>query len=76
MSGNRARRQRRVLSAAAKWEIFLEVTSRESTQAEAARRHGVDVSTIIGIRRSVKDAALAASAAELLVRRGWGGRWG
>ena len=47
----------------AKWEIFLEVTSREVTQAEAARRHSVDVSTVIGIRRTVKDAALAALAA-------------
>ena len=63
MGENGARRRPRVLSAEAKWEIFLEVTSREVTQAEAARRHGVDVSTIIGIRRSVKDAALAALAA-------------
>ena len=29
----------------------------------AARRHSVDVSTVIGIRRTVKDAALAALAA-------------
>ena len=42
---------------------LLEVTSREITQAEAARRHSVDVSTVIGIRRTVKDAALAALAA-------------
>ena len=39
------------------------MTSRETTQAEAARRHQVDVSTVIGIRRTVKDAALAALAA-------------
>ncbi len=32
------------------------------TQADAARRWQVDVSTIIGIRRTVKDAALAALA--------------
>ena len=63
MSENGARRRRRVLSPEAKWEIFLEVTSREVTQAEAARRHDVDVSTVIGIRRTVKDAALAALAA-------------
>jgi len=30
------------------------------TQAEAARKWQVDVSTVIGIRRTVKDAALAA----------------
>ena len=59
MSENGARRRPRVLSPEAKWEIFLEVVSREVTQAEAARRHGVDVSTIIGVRRTVKDAALA-----------------
>ena len=67
MSENGARRRPRVLSPEAKWEIFLEVTSREVTQAEAARRHSVDVSTVIGIRRTVKDAALAALAA----RPGW-----
>ena len=49
-----------MLSREAKWEIFLEVVSREVTRAEAARRHGVDVSTIVGIGRTVKDAALAA----------------
>ena len=59
VSENGARRRPRVLSPEAKWEIFLEVVSREVTQAEAARRHGVDVSTIIGVRRTVKDAALA-----------------
>ena len=63
MSENGARRRPRVLSPEAKWEIFLEVTSREATQAEAARRHSVDVSTVIGIRRTVKDSALAALAA-------------
>ena len=50
-----------------KWEIFLQVTSREMTQADAARKWQVDVSTVIGIRRrTVKDAALAA----LVARRG------
>jgi hypothetical protein len=46
-----------------KWEIFLQVTSREITQADAARKWGVDVSTVITIRRTVKDAALAALSA-------------
>jgi hypothetical protein len=48
------------LSPETKWEIFLQVTSKELTQAEAARKWRVDVSTVIGIRRTVKDAALAA----------------
>jgi transposase-like protein len=51
-----------VLSPETKWEIFLQVTSREFTQADAARKWGVDVSTVIGIRRTAKDAALAAFA--------------
>ena len=48
MSENGARRRPRVLSPETKWEIFLEVTSREMTQADAARKWQVDVSTIIG----------------------------
>ena len=63
MSENGGRRRPRVLSPETKWEIFLQVTSREITQSEAARKWHVDVSTIIGIRRTVKDAALAALSA-------------
>jgi hypothetical protein len=44
------------LSAETKWEIFLQVTTGEVTQADAARKWQVDVSTVIGIRRTVKDA--------------------
>ena len=36
MSESGARRRARVLSPETKWEIFLEVASRETTQAEAA----------------------------------------
>ena len=63
MTEDGVRRRPRVLSPETKWEIFLGVTSREMTQADAARKWHVDVSTIIGIRRAVKDAALAALAA-------------
>ena len=56
------RRRPSKLSAETKWEIFLQVTAGEITQAEAARKWRVDVSTVIGIRRTVKDAALAALA--------------
>lgn len=56
------RRRPRVLSPQTKWETFLQVTTGESTQADAARKWAVDVSTIIGIRRTVKDAALAINA--------------
>ncbi len=54
------RRPPKKLSAETKWEIFLQITGGEISQADAARRWGVDVSTIIGIRRTVKDAAMAA----------------
>jgi transposase-like protein len=60
MSESNGRRPPRKLSPETKWEIFLLVTSKELTQAEAARKWHVDVSTVIGIRRTVKDAALVA----------------
>jgi transposase-like protein len=54
------RRPARKLSPETKWEIFLQVTSGEALQADLARKWNVDVSVIIGIRRTVKEAALAA----------------
>jgi transposase-like protein len=63
VSESSGRRRPRVLSPETKWEIFLEVTSREITQADAARKWHVDVSTIVSIRRTVKDAAMAALSA-------------
>ena len=62
MTESTTRRRPTKLSAETKWEIFLQVTAGEVTQADAARKWRVDVSTIIGIRRTVKDAALAALA--------------
>jgi transposase len=56
-------RKRRQLSPEEKWEVFLEVASQQLTQADAARKWGVDVSTVIRIRELAKDAALAAFAA-------------
>ena len=56
-------RKRRQLSPEEKWEVFLEVTSQQLTQADAARKWGVDVSTVIRVRALAKDAALAAFAA-------------
>ncbi len=56
-------RRRRQLTPEEKWEVFLEVTSQQLTQRDAARKWGVDVSVIIKLRRLVKDAALAAFAA-------------
>jgi transposase len=55
-------RKRRQLSPEEKWEIFLEVASQEISQADAARKYGVDVSVIIRLRALARDAALAAFA--------------
>jgi transposase len=57
------RRRRRLLTPEEKWEAFLEVTSRELSQADTARKWGVDTSVVIKLRRDAKDAALAAFAA-------------
>lgn len=63
MSQNGPRRRRRQLSPEEKWQVFLEVCSQELSQADAARKWGVDVSTVIKLRRLAKDGALAAFAA-------------
>jgi transposase len=63
MMENGRPRKRRQLSPEEKWEVFLEVTSQEISQADAARKWGVDVSTVIRIRQLARDAALAAFAA-------------
>ena len=60
---NGKRRMRRQLTPEERWEVFLEVTSRELSQADAARKWGVDVSTVIRIRQLARGAALAALAA-------------
>ena len=59
---NGKHRKRRQLSPEEKWELFLEVTSQEISQADAARKYGVDVSVIIRLRALARDAAMAAFA--------------
>ena len=56
------RGKRRLLSPEEKWEVFLEVTSQELSQADTARKWGVDTSVVIKLRRDAKNAALAAFA--------------
>jgi transposase len=63
MMENGRPRKRRQLTPEEKWELFLEVTSQELSQADAARKWGVDVSVIIRLRALAKNAALAAFAA-------------
>lgn len=48
------RRRRRVLSPEQKWQAWLEVTTGELTQADAARKWGVDVATIVKLRKVAK----------------------
>ena len=57
---NGKRKSRRQLSPEEKWEVFLEVTSQEISQADAARKYGVDVSVVVRLRALAKDAAIAA----------------
>src|SRR6266542_5024462 len=57
------RRKGRRLSPEEKWQVFLEVASQQLSQADAARKWGVGVSTVIKLRRLAKDGALAAFAA-------------
>lgn len=61
--GGMGGRKRRQLTPEEKWEAFVEVTSQQLTQRDAARKWGVDVSVIIKVRKLAKDAALAAFAA-------------
>lgn len=63
------RRRRRVLSPEQKWQAWLEVTTGELTQADAARKWGVDVATIVKLRKVAKDASLSAFAASKPGRR-------
>jgi len=56
-------RKRRQLTPEEKWQVFLEDCSQQLTQADAARKWRVDVSTVIKIRRLAKDGALASFAA-------------
>ena len=57
---NGKHKPRRQLTPEEKWEVFLEVTSQEISQADAARKYGVDVSVIVRLRALAKDATIAA----------------
>ena len=38
------------------WRVFVEVTTQQLSQADAARKRGVDVSTVVKLRRPAQDA--------------------
>jgi len=54
------RRPKRFLSAEQKYEIWLRVLTGELTSQEAALQAGVDRSTIMALRKTAKDGAMAA----------------
>lgn len=62
MPSSDPRQKRRQLSPEEKWQAFLEITTGELTQRDAARKWHVDVSTMIKVRKIARDAALAAFA--------------
>jgi len=66
----RRRSPRGSLSPEQKWEIWLEVTSGELTQADAARKWGVDVATVIKLRKDAKNACLTRPGFRVRSKRG------
>lgn len=56
------RRTRRMLTPEQKWEIWLDVTTGELTQADKARKRGVDISTVIEVRKLARQTCLDALA--------------
>lgn len=57
------RRRQRHLTPEEKYEIWVQVLTRELTQAQAAERWGIDVTTVMKLRKVARDGALAALAA-------------
>lgn len=63
------RRPKRFLSAEQKYEIWLKLLTGELTSGQAAVKAGVDRSTIMTLRKTAKDGALAALQASQPGRR-------
>ena len=61
MSSTEPRQRRRQLSPEEKWQVFVEVTTGELTQRDAARKWRVDA-TVIKLPKVAKDAAMVAFA--------------
>ena len=68
--GGGKRRRRRYLSAAEKYQVWLEVVTGQGTQREIADRWGVDRSTVVGIVKTAKQGALDRLAASRPGRAG------
>jgi transposase-like protein len=64
------RRKRRYLTAAEKYQVWLEVVTGQGSQREIADRWGVDRSTVVGIVKTAKQGALDRLAASRPGRAG------
>ena len=53
-----------------KWQVFLEVTSQQLSQAGAARKWSVGVSTVVKLQRLARDGGLGGRAAVSASRHG------
>lgn len=65
-----SRKRRRRLAPSEKYEIYVGLLTGQFTQREAADKHGVDRSTVVGIARTAKQGALDALAAAVPGRPG------
>jgi transposase len=59
MAERSGRRRKRVLSAQEKYQIWLQLLTGEVTQRGAAKKWGVDPTTIMRIRKVAREGALA-----------------
>jgi transposase-like protein len=65
-----SRKPRKRLAPSEKYEVFVQVLTRQATQREAAEKYGVDRSTVVHICRTAKQGALDALAASVPGRPG------
>lgn len=54
------RKSRKRMGPSEKYEVFVQVVTQQATQREAAEKHGVDRSTVVGICKTAKQGALDA----------------
>jgi transposase-like protein len=66
----RARTPKKRLAPSEKYQVFVEVLTRQATHREAAEKYGVDRSTVVSMCRTAKQGALDALAAARPGRRG------
>ena len=70
MSSQKPARARKRLAPSEQYEIFVSVLTQQATQREAAKKYGVDRSTVVSICRTARQGALDALAAAVPGRPG------